>query len=98
MISTSHRLVSNESGAVTLDGDIHRPRIWENVKTWEEKYKDFCGSVENQQFETQYPDMKISQQVFQEGVCICIRDPKMASCVDLIMSELEEFSIAIKLA
>ena len=94
----SHRLDSNESNSKKIDGVRHRPRIWENVLTQDEKYADFQKSIEYQQFKAQNPTLTIGRTIFMEHVCKCIRNPTKESCVDLDYSAVEEYAISLRQA
>lgn len=94
----AHHIDSNNLSSVKVKGDenSHIIRIWENVLTQDEKYKDFKRSAEYNQFKALYPDFEISLEVFLEQTCPCIKDPQMRSCVDLDYSALENTILAVR--
>ena len=96
----AHRPDSSESRPVFVNNknEWHVRRIWENLITWPEKYKDFQQSKQYLSFKTAYPDKDISCTMFRTNCCPCLKNSKHDSCVDLIMTQLEEYMIAIRTA
>ena len=98
----AHRVDSNEKKVRVLKDPAtgkpiyHPKRVWEGPVTAEQKYQDFLHSEEYKLFVKDHPSMKIGQQIFMDNVCKCLKDAKEHSCVDQIMSSVEEYLRAIK--
>ena len=94
-----HRLDSNESRPQHIgDGVYHCRRVWENITTWQEKYNNFKRSKQYVKFKSDNVGKDICMTTFRTYCCPCLGNAKHESCVDLIMSQLEEYMIAIRCA
>ena len=93
--NNGHRPDSNGGDPVEINGEKHPIRIWEDMTTWDEKYEDFKASEEYKQFKELNPDQTIGKTNFRKFVCPCLKDPKLESCVDLILTQVEECARAI---
>lgn len=76
----------------------HQQKIW-HEKYMTNHYKDFAKSNAYAKFRRQQQENgqrdTISETVFRNNVCKCVRDPSPESCVDLLMSGLSEYMKAI---
>lgn len=98
----SHRVDSNEKKVkVKKDAETGKPvfhprRVWEGPVTIEQKHNDFLQSDEYKEFQRDHPTLRIGEKIFLENVCKCLKDAKEHSCVDQIISAVDEYLRAIK--
>ena len=86
-----HQIDSNDKKMTIRDGVSHPRRIWDGYYNYNKKYQSFLKSQQYTRFCNDHPDLSIGRTIFHSHICPCLKNPTKQSCVDIIMSGIDQY-------